>query len=174
VEQTVWMKLNRFCMVAVPLAAFILQYWRLRPFQNDVFPENSVGDDWLNYHLYAINILVHGPALHRLPVEYPRPAGFLYCYFIALIYWLLGVSSAWVYLVQGTLIGLSIVVMGFAVRDSFTPRTRFLFVATMTVIEYLDVSRWYSQKLLSENLLIILLPFCLSDGGGERVRTGRR
>jgi 4-amino-4-deoxy-L-arabinose transferase-like glycosyltransferase len=107
-------------------------------------------------------------------VNYWRPGGFLYVYFVAGVMRLFGRNSAYVYLVQSALLGLSVVLhLGLARKLSAPARLAYL--ALVVVFLYLDVFRHYTNRLLSENLILVLLPLALAGliRANERPSAGR-
>ena len=142
-------------LVALFLAAALV---RLYPYEDDVLPVTSRGNDWLTYKLQALSILHDGLAMPIVPGAYWRPAGFLYNYFVAAVFALFGENAAYVYLVQAGLLGLSIGVMAAAFGDVLSPRARWGYLVALTAATTLDVFRYYTVRLLSENLLLGLLP----------------
>lgn len=145
--------------IIIPLAALVLQIHRTYPFHDDVSLATAQGQDWLSYKTYALSIEHDGWDLPAMRGNYKRPGGIGYPYFVAAIFALLGDNSTWVYVIQGTLIALGAVVMVRAFKHRFSTTTLVVLLIAQAIYAYLDVSRWYSQKLLSEDLLIILLPW---------------
>jgi len=142
----------------VPLLFVTLQAMRGYPYLDDVNPEISAGHDWLNYKQYAQSIRNDGINLPLVERNYARPGGILYSYFVALVFALFGENTAFVYLIQALLLGLSVVIMTWAIRDYLTPAATWAFLIAATILAYLDVFRGYTRYMLSENLLIVLVP----------------
>jgi hypothetical protein len=128
-------------------------------FRDDVNEATSSGDDWLMYKGMALNILDEGWTIPAARWNYFRPGGFLYNYFIAAVFALTGRNVAYVYLVQAVLLGISVAVLTIAFRPFLLVPTQYLFALMVAGSAYLDVYRNYTFKLLSENLLVFLLPF---------------
>ena len=145
--------------ILIPLAALSLQVARLHPFVDDVNATTSRHDDWLNYKRFASSVVDDGLEMPAVRGNYARPGGILYPYFVALVFSVFGENSAWVYIVQGTLIAIGIVVMAWAFRDRLSEPIALVALMVLAVYCYLDVFRWYSQKLLSENLLYAVIPW---------------
>jgi 4-amino-4-deoxy-L-arabinose transferase-like glycosyltransferase len=142
----------------VPLLFLTLGAIRGYPFIDDVNAETSTGHDWLNYKRYAESILHDGITLPLIEKNYARPGGILYSYFVALVFALFGENTAFVYLIQALLLGLSVVLMTWAIRDYLSPVATAAFLIAATILAYLDVFRGYTRYMLSENLLIVLVP----------------
>lgn len=148
-------------LVAIPIAATLIQIYRVWPFADDVPMALSSGDDWFMYKEIAQLILHKGIEIPRGIQVYGRPAGFLYGYFVAAIFAVLGENSTMVYVVQAALLGVAVVILFLAFRDRF-PRWMLLPVLVLqTSLMYWEVGRWFSMRILSENLLCILVPWAM-------------
>jgi hypothetical protein len=145
------------------IAAFLLPaLYRAYPFVDDVNSVISAGDDWLSYKENALSILHQGLTMPRVAGNYSRPGGFLYNYFIAAIFALTGENSTHVYLVQAILLALSVGLMVLAFKPYLTTRVTAIYFAALALFVFVDVFCLYTFRLLSENLVIFLLPiFCL-------------
>lgn len=117
----------------------------------------SARDDYEVYHYLAINILEQGLAMPAGPVPYVLPAGFLYIYFVALWYRLLGVHPPAVFVVQSAMLGASVALLVLAFRPRRAGRVAALMLAALSVFAFLDVWRYYAFQLFSENLVIFEL-----------------
>ena len=144
-------------------AAFLLPaLYRAYPFVDDVNSRISAGNDWLTYKENALSILHEGLTMPRVGGNYDRPGGFLYNYFIAAIFALTGENSTHVYLVQTILLAFSVGVMVFAFKPYLTARATTIYFAALALFVFVDVFCLYTFRLLSENLVVFLLPiFCL-------------
>jgi len=142
----------------VIVAAYLPRIVALFPLTNDVTESTSAGEDWLPYHERAIDVLQEGPAMPVVGGPYQRPAGFGYVYFVALVYSLFGARSEAVYLVQGLLLIGTIGGMYAVFRTRLTPRAGLVLLWTLVLFMWLDMYRYYTFRLLSENLLIALWP----------------
>jgi len=89
------------------------------------------------------------------------PHGFLYVYFLALIFAVFGVNSTYVYVAQSLGLGLSISFMYLALRRRLTASGTLVFILTLAALMYIDVFRHLTFKLLSENLYLVLCPLFL-------------
>jgi hypothetical protein len=126
----------------------------LFPLSNDVGPS---ADDWWSYHHYAVSVLNGGMSMPAVQGLYTRPGGFGYVYFVAAIYAFFGVRSQAVYLIQTLLLALSVFGFVYAFRRRLTPFYLLFYGLLVIVFFYLDHFRFYTFRLLSENLLIFLL-----------------
>jgi hypothetical protein len=89
---------------------------------------------------------------------YRRPGGFLYNYFVAAVFGFFGENAANVYLVQAGLLGLAIVGMAATFGGFLSRRARLGYLVALTGFMAVDVFRYYTVRLLSENLVLVLLP----------------
>jgi hypothetical protein len=135
-------------VVAVTAIVFQSRLRALFPLGNDL--EQS-GDDWWTYHRYAISVVHDGLSMPAVEGAYTRPGGFGYVYFVAACYAVFGVRSEVVYVIQAAL--LICAVAGFVIAF----RQGLLYGLLLVSFVYLDVFRFYTFRLLSENLLIFLL-----------------
>src|SRR3954469_6795881 len=94
--------------VVVCAGALLVTANRVRPFVDDVTEATSAGDDWLTYKQNAVDILDHGLTIPRVQGAYYQPSGFLYNYFVAAIFAVAGRIPAYVYVVQGAFVGLTV------------------------------------------------------------------
>ena len=130
------------------------------PYVDDITPENSAGDDWLDYKVFANSILDGGLHIPFIDGPYYIPGGFLYNYFVAAIFAVSGRNPAYVYVVQFGCLALSAVLMSMLARRfmSATLSTVYMFV---TAFFLLLTFRWWVIRLLSENITIVLYPIVL-------------
>ena len=126
----------------------------LFPLANDLSPS---GDDWWSYHHFAVSVLNGGMSMPAVQGPYTRPGGFGYVYFVAAVYAFFGVRSQAVYLIQTFLLALSVLGFIHAFRRRLTPFYLLAYGLLVIVFFYLDHFRFYTFRLLSENLLIFLL-----------------
>jgi dolichyl-phosphate-mannose-protein mannosyltransferase len=145
--------------LAIPTGFLLLGFVQARPFVDDVvLPGPGRSDDWQVYKLYAESILSGGMTIPVVAGPYVRPAGFLYNYFLAGVFRLLGDNSSHAYVVQSALLGASIALMYVTLRNFVSTSVGYVYLVVVTAYEYVDVFRNYTFRLLSENLLIALLP----------------
>ncbi|HUO83948.1 MAG TPA: glycosyltransferase family 39 protein [Thermoanaerobaculia bacterium] len=156
--------------VVVTLVYLWLAVDTLRPFVDNVNVRTAKGDDWLTYKQYALSIVHDGWEIPRIKGNYQRPGGFLYNYFIAGIFIVFGENSNWVYIAQAGMLGLSVLLMALAFRGNLSTAMMSLYVLLLSIVLLFDVMRFFTLKLLSENLLLFLLPlfFLLLLRGFER------
>jgi hypothetical protein len=150
---------------AVSLATIILlllflslAFYRAYPFIDNVNAATSTGDDWLLYRQYASSIIHDGLLIPAQPDTYYEPAGFIYNYFIAALFWLTGENSSHVYLVQAAMLALSVGLMTIAFRPYLSKQAVPIYWTGLALTLFLDVFLVYTFKLLSENLVLFLLP----------------
>ncbi|HEY6232597.1 MAG TPA: glycosyltransferase family 39 protein [Pyrinomonadaceae bacterium] len=136
--------------------------YRAYPFNDNVNPTISAGNDWLTYKENALSILRDGLAMPKVSGNYTRPGGFLYNYFVAAVFGLTGVNSTHVYLVQTALLGFSVGLMALAFRPFLSQAIAAFYFLLLAGLFFLEVFCVYTFRLLSENLVILLLAlFCL-------------
>lgn len=141
---------------------------RLFPFENHLSSILNEGkDDWFLYARFALDIKQNGILMSSVNGVYNLPSGFLYNYFVALCFFVFGENLVPVYIIQSTLLGFSIAFIYWAFRDKMKPRTGILFLITMFIFALVDVSRYYSFRLLSENLALFTIAvffYCFIKG----------
>ncbi|HXI25092.1 MAG TPA: glycosyltransferase family 39 protein [Pyrinomonadaceae bacterium] len=139
--------------------------YRAYPFNDNVNPTLSAGNDWLTYKENAVSILRNGLAMPKVASNYARPegrpGGFLYNYFVAAVFALTGINSTHVYLVQTVLLGFSVGLMALAFRPFLSQAIAAFYFLLLAGLFFLEVFCIYTFRLLSENLVILLLAlFC--------------
>ena len=146
----------------LPVAFLAIGVLRAYPFVDDVSLPASTPDDWHTYKQLALSVVRDGLSMPALATSYAGlPHGFLYVYFVALVFAVFGVNSTYVYLVQSFALGLSISLMYLVVRKRLTAVGGLAFLLTLTALMYVDVFRHLTFKLLSENLYFLLYPLLL-------------
>ena len=146
----------------LPLAFLAIGALRAYPFADDVSIPTSTPDDWHTYKQLALSVVRDGLSMPALGTSYAGlPHGFLYVYFVASVFAVLGVNSTYVYVVQSVALGLSISLTYLAVRKRVTPVGGLTFLLTLTALMYVDVFRHLTFRLLSENLYFVLSPFLI-------------
>lgn len=144
-----------YCVLAVVMVlAFQSGVRALFPLVNDVEPS---GDDWSSYHRFAVSVVHGGLRMPAVQGPYTRPGGFGYVYFVAAVYALLGVHSQAVYLIQTFLLALSVLGFVHAFRRRLPQVYLLVYGLLVLTFLYFDHYRFYTYRLLSENLLIFLL-----------------
>jgi hypothetical protein len=162
----------------LPLVALTLGILRARPFVDDVSPSLSAGDDWLTYKQFALSVLRDGLTMPALRGSYSSyggaaPHGFLYVYFVALVFAVSGVNTSHVYIVQSFTLGLSVSLTYAAFRRKLSPAMGLAFLLALGGFAYNDMFRAITFRLLSENLYFLLYPvmlillFSALDSGGR-------
>ena len=111
-------------------------------------------DDYDEYHWYAVDVIRNGPAMSVAPVLYARPFGFLYIYFVALWYRIVGVQPPLVFVIQSAMLGGSVVLLFLAFRDALSRSAQVLLLMSLSAFAFLDIERQYAVQLFSENLLV--------------------
>lgn len=146
-----------------PLLFAVLGLVRAWPFVDDVPLLVAPQDDWESYKLYAHSILREGFGIPVVQGQYGSqaltgvPRAFLYNYFLAGLFLVFGESSAPVYVVQSALLGLSITLLGLALRRRITGGALLAFLVAAGAFAYADFFRILTFRLLSENLYLPLL-----------------
>src|SRR5688572_30465549 len=102
-----WRKDLTIACLLLAVMAILLQapIRALFPLDNDVAPS---GDDWWNYHRYAVSVVNDGLSMPVVEGPYTRPGGFGYVYFVATCYALFGARSEAVYVVQAALLACAV------------------------------------------------------------------
>lgn len=138
-------------IVLFPVLASI----RLYPFENQLIAiANDTGDDWTSYANYALDIKRHGLLLPMVPAAYHAPAGFLYSYFLALCFLIFGENTIPVYIIQNLMLGLVVAFIYWTFRDKMRNFTGIMFLGALTLFGLLDTYKYYTFRLLSENLAL--------------------
>lgn len=141
-------------LVAVMAILFQARIRALFPLGNDLEPS---GDDWWSYHRYAVSVVRDGLSMPAVDGAYTRPGGFGYVYFLAACYAVFGVRSEVVSVIQAGLLACAVVGFVVAFRRRLSPLALLTYGLLLVVFVYLDAFRFYTFRLLSENLLIFLL-----------------
>lgn len=143
----------------LPVAFLAIGALRAYPFVDDVSVPASVPDDWHTYKQFALSVVRDGLSMPALSTSYAGlPHGFLYVYFVALVFAIAGVNSTYVYVAQSFALGLSISLMYLVIRKRVTPAGGLTFLVALTALMLVDVFRHLTFKLLSENLYFVLYP----------------
>jgi hypothetical protein len=142
--------------MALPILFLIIGIARATPFVDDVPLEVPQRDDWFFYKQLAVSILDGGLSMPAIGSYVVLPHGFLYPYFLALVFAVTGVNAAYVYVIQSLLAGVSAVVLWRLVRRADAALVGIAFLIVEGTALYLDFVRRLAFKLLSENLFLIL------------------
>lgn len=149
------------CASVLVIATFlIIGLVRVHPYTDDVNAQNSAGDDWWAYKRFAISILDDGLEIPAVDGAYYTPGGFLYNYFIAAIFGLMGRRTGFVYVIQYVCLGGGALLMYFLARRYMSAAIAFAYLLASAVF-YFDSFRDWVTRLLSENLVIVLYPMAL-------------
>lgn len=112
-------------------------------------------DDWNRYARHALDIKYNGWLIPSVNQVYNGPGGFLYNYFLALVFTIFGDQTLPVYVIQGILLSISFVLIFKAFEKLFKGSEQIVFAAILSVAVILDFTLNYTVILLSENLGII-------------------
>jgi hypothetical protein len=136
----------------------LMACYRAYPYRDNVNEANSTGDDWLTYKLNAISILHNGLSMPAVQKNYHLPGGFIYNYFVATVFSVGGINSNHVYFLQAILLALSVGIATLAFKPYLNNKGTAIYFVALAVVAFFDVFCFYSFRLLSENLLVFLLP----------------
>jgi hypothetical protein len=114
-------------------------------------------DDWNYYARYSIDIYKNGLSIPSLKSNYIAPAGFLYNYFLASIFYLFGPNLDFVFLIHSLLLSLTVYFTYRTFADGFGNIKKIIFLSALMLFAYYDVFEKYTFLLLSENLAIFLI-----------------
>jgi hypothetical protein len=143
---------------AMLLALFVaLAIHRCDGFVDDVSEATAAGEDWLAYRQNAVSIVEHGMTMPAVQGNYLRPGGFLYNYFVAAVFAVTRPNSSYVYVTQAALLAVSVGLMAAAFSSYLSVTMLWCFALALAATAYVDVFRYYTFKLLSENLLLLCL-----------------
>lgn len=151
----------------IVLSFCVSAFFRLLHLNNDFYTVVNETDDWGRYAAYASDIKQNGVLLPLVQGAYYAPAGFLYNYFLAACFLIFGENPLPVYFIQSLFLGLSVYFLYRTFRDKMKPLFSFLFLLLMTAYAYLDIFKYYTFRLLSENLALLtvsLFFFCFISG----------
>jgi hypothetical protein len=147
-----------WCGVGLAVVLMAVMAIRVHPFVDDVPWSTARGDDWLAYKRQALSIVHDGLTMPIVAGPSSRPAGFLYNYFVAGVFATFGENSSAVYVVQAGLLGLTVGGMVAAFGPGLSPVAGWGYLGALSAFLVIDVFRHYTARLLSENLLLALLP----------------
>lgn len=148
-----------FLGVAIVAIGLILGLVRASPFDDDI--RNALpGDDWHKYRRFAVSIVDEGLLIPAAPGVYWQPGGFLYNYFVAFIFALFGQNSAYVYVAHHVCLALSCVLLFLLARRALAPPVALAFLL-FCVVAYVPIFRYWSMRLLSENVAVAVYPALL-------------
>lgn len=160
-------KTGNILVVFIILYFFINSIIRLYPFNNYLSSILVSIDDWGRYARYAIDIKHNGILIPSIQGNYFTPAGFLYCYFVAGCFIIFGENTVPVIIIQNIILGLSIAFIYYTFRNKMKPLTSLLFLLTLFIFAIIDINKYYTFRLLSENLGIFTISvffYCFIKG----------
>jgi glycosyltransferase involved in cell wall biosynthesis len=140
------------------LLFLLVSFYRAYPYVDNVNDVNSAGNDWLTYKKNALSILHDGVRMPAVNKNYHLPGGFLYNYFVAAVFALFGENSTYVYLVQAAMLAISVGLTTLAFRQVLAPKIAAIYFLALAFGAFVDVFLFYTFRLLSENLVLFLLP----------------
>ena len=135
----------------------ILSVARLYPFENAIEETRNSIDDWSRYVTIAADIRENGLLIPSIMENYSSPAGFLYNYFIALNFYLFGENIIPIVIIQNLMLGLSVAMIYLAFRDKMQKLTSIFFLLTLFLFAFVDIYKYYTFRLLSENLALFAI-----------------
>lgn len=159
---------------AIPLVFLAVALIRVWPFADDVPFDGPQGDDWYFYKTLAASIVQGGLTMPGIESYVLVPHGFLYNYFVAAVFAVCGINTAYVYVAQAFLVGAACSLLWMAVRRQVTPSGGLLTLALTGIVVYLDFVRGLAFRLLSESLFVCLLAACLAALKSADDRRSRR
>ena len=136
----------------------LLSCYRAYPYVDNVNQATSAGDDWLTYKMNALNILHDGLSMPAIKNNYHLPGGFLYNYFLAGVFALFGENSTYVYLIQAAMLALAVGLTTLAFKPFLPQKAAAIYFLALALGAFVDVFLFYTFRLLSENLVLFLLP----------------
>lgn len=146
-----------FCVLIFTLAALFRIYY------ND-YPSIFIGygyDDWDRYFLNAIDIKDNGLLIKNVEENYLMPSSFLYNYFLAFCFLIFGINLSVVYFIQSAVLGFSIAVTFILFKDLMSKKISRIFLFSMIFFAFIDIFKYYTFRLLSENIALLTIPLFL-------------
>ncbi len=143
-----------FAIVGFFIVATII---RLYPFTGTNLGVSNGIDDWFRYWDNAKDISKNGLLIPSQSSVYYGPGSFLYNYFIALCFILFGENLIPIYFIQSIFLATSILLIYYAFRGELSGKIGLLLLITLFLFGVLDIYKYYTFKLLSENLALFTL-----------------
>ena len=135
----------------------VTTFFRLYPF-TETTPGISNGiDDWFRYWDNAKDISKNGLLIPSQSSVYYGPGSFFYNYFLALCFLLFGENLIPIYFIQSLMLGFSIILIYYAFRKELKGMTGIALLLTLFSFALFDTYKYYTFRLLSENLAIFTL-----------------
>lgn len=130
-------------------------------------------NDWDYYAKHAKDINENGVLMPSVESNYVIPAGFFYNYFLATCIFIFGTNVGAIYFLQSLLLALAIILVFYFFEDELQPNEKPFFILGLFVFACLDVNKYYTFLLLSENLAIVTIPafIILLKRGIQRQKT---
>lgn len=150
-------KIGNYLALAIVIVFLMQTYFRLYPFTVTNHGESNNIDDWFRYWDNAKDISKNGFLIPSQSSVYYGPGSFLYNYFIAACFLLFGENLIPIYFIQSVLLASSILLIYYAFRNELSGGIGLLLLLTLFLFGLLDVFKYYTFKLLSENLAIFTL-----------------
>jgi hypothetical protein len=132
---------------------------RLYPFTETNLGISNGIDDWFRYWDNAKDISKNGLLIPSQSSVYYGPGSILYNYFIAFCFILFGENLIPIYFIQSMLLASSILLIYYAFREQLSGIIGLLLLVTLFLFGILDTYKYYTFKLLSENIAIFTLSF---------------
>jgi hypothetical protein len=143
-----------FAIVGFFIVATII---RLYPFSETNLGISNGIDDWFRYWDNAKDISKNGLLMPSQSSVYYGPGSFLYNYFLAFCFLLFGENLVPIYFIQSSMLAFSILLIYYAFRKELGGLTSILLLLTLFLFALLDTYKYYTFRLLSENLAIFTL-----------------
>ena len=143
-----------FAIVGFFIVATII---RLYPFTGTNLGVSNGIDDWFRYWDNAKDISKNGLLIPSQSSVYYGPGSVLYNYFIALCFILFGENLIPIYFIQSIFLATSILLIYYAFRGELSGKIGLLLLITLFLFGVLDTYKYYTFKLLSENLALFTL-----------------
>jgi hypothetical protein len=118
-------------------------------------------DDWLVYQRHASEILHGGWLMPSIAGPYRRPGGFAYNYAVAAVFALFGETTLPIEILQGAALGVCTVWLYRIFRPRLDVLAAQIYLISLAVFLFADQFLYNTRRLLSENLLFLLLPLFL-------------
>jgi hypothetical protein len=150
------MNKHNILLIFFTLTLVTVSIFRLHEYTPSISEAIDGVDDWNRYAKQGLDIKNNGLLISSIKSEYNGPGGFLYNYFVALMFLLFGNKIGPIYIIQSILIGLSVALTFLTFKDLLKESTRYLFLGALFSFAIIDVYINYSHILLSENLGLFL------------------
>ena len=164
--------LARALMFAIPIGFVAISAVRAIGFPEAPEPQTGI-EDWEFYQRHASEILHGGWLMPSVAGPYQRPGGFAYNYAVAALFGVFGESTIAIEILQGALLGICAVWLYRIFRPRLDSVSAVIYLALLAVFLLADQFLYNTRRLLSENLLFLLLPLFLQLVLGEYEQGGR-